>query len=135
MRLWFIPALALVVIATPAPALASAQRKVLVSLHEVGGFAGFDNRVIVYTNGCVRLSRRTGPTVDKCLTSGEKRKLGTQLKHLRLGRSQTRPSGADFLAYTLTYKGHHATRYTLTRTWKPVVQTLDKFLVKYWAPD
>ncbi|MFG1688505.1 hypothetical protein ACGFNP_50760 [Nonomuraea sp. NPDC049269] len=144
MRIWRI-ALALMVSTllsatmTPTAALAApaapAAKKVLVELREQGGFAGFDNRVIVYTNGCVRLSRRTGPTVDKCLTSAEKRKLHGELKRLRLGHSEAQPQGADFLKYTLTYKGHRVSRYTLTRTWTPVVKRLERFLVKYWAPD
>ena len=140
MRIWRI-ALALMVSAllsvtmAPAALAAPAAKKVLVELREQGGFAGFDNRVIVYTNGCVRLSRRTGPTVDKCLTRGEQRKLRGELKKLRLGHSEARPQGADFLKYTLTYKGHRVSRYTLTRTWTPVVQRLERFLVKYWAPD
>ncbi|MEU4224982.1 hypothetical protein AB0F17_11855 [Nonomuraea sp. NPDC026600] len=140
MRIWRI-ALALMVSTllsatmTPAALAAPTAKKVLVELREQGGFAGFDNRVIVYTNGCVRLSRRTGPTVDKCLTSGEKRKLHGELKKLRLGHSEAQPQGADFLKYTLTYKGHRVSRYTLTRTWTPVVHRLERFLVKYWAPD
>lgn len=140
MRIWRI-ALALMVSTllsatmTPAALAAPTAKKVLVELREQGGFAGFDNRVIVYTNGCVRLSRRTGPTVDKCLTSAEKRKLHGELKRLRLGHSEARPQGADFLKYTLTYQKHRVSRYTLTRTWTPVVQRLERFLVKYWAPD
>jgi hypothetical protein len=126
---------ALAMPAAPTASAASAAKKVLVELREQGGFAGFDNRVIVYTNGCVRLSRRTGPTVNKCLTRGEQRKLHHDLNLLRLGRSQVKPQGADFLKYTLTYRGHRASRYTLTTTWTPVVQRLERFLVKYWAPD
>ncbi|MFI7146525.1 hypothetical protein ACIBO2_16525 [Nonomuraea sp. NPDC050022] len=123
--------------ATMAPAASATPvaKKVLVELREQGGFAGFDNRVIVYTNGCVRLSRRTGPTVNKCLTRGEQRKLHHDLKLLRLGHSQAKPQGADFLKYTLTYRGHRVSRYTLTATWTPVVQRMERFLVKYWAPD
>ncbi|MEU8321576.1 hypothetical protein AB0C33_24770 [Nonomuraea sp. NPDC048881] len=139
MKIWrivLLPALALAVTASALPAEAvTTQRKVLVDLREEGGFAGLLNRVTVYTDGCFRLSRRTGPVVTKCLTAREHRQLRGYLKELRIGRSERPPQGADFLKYTLTHKGHHATRYTLPRTWKPVVAHLDKVLVKYWAPD
>ncbi|MEU5867809.1 MULTISPECIES: hypothetical protein [unclassified Nonomuraea] len=139
MKIWrivLLPALALAVTASALPAEAvTTQKKVLVDLREEGGFAGLQNRVTVYTDGCVRLSRRTGPVVAKCLTAKEERQLRGYLKELKIGRSERPPQGADFLSYTLAYKGHRATRYTLPRTWKPVVAHLDKALVKYWAPD
>ncbi|WP_157252111.1 hypothetical protein [Nonomuraea typhae] len=111
------------------------KKKLLVELRREGGFAGFDDRVRVYTNACVRLSRRTGPTVDKCLTRAEWRTLKYHLKRLKLGRSQARPQGADFLKYTLTYRKHRVSKYHLTKTWAPVVSDLERFLTKYWAPD
>ncbi|YCK33756.1 hypothetical protein ACNF49_06550 [Actinomadura sp. ATCC 39365] len=139
MKIWrivLLPALALAVTASALPAAAvTTQRKVLVDLREEGGFAGLQNRVTVYTDGCVRLSRRTGPVVAKCLTAKEERQLRGYLKKLKIGRSERPPQGADFLSYTLAYKGHRVTRYTLPPTWKPVVAHLDKALVKYWAPD
>lgn len=140
MKIWrvaLLPALLLsLTAATAQPAQAVAvQKKVLVELRKQGGFAGFDDRVVVYTNGCLKLSRRTGPTVDKCATRGEMRKLRSYLKRLRLGHSEAPPQGADFLKYTITYKGHRVSRYTLTKSWSPVVTHLDKLLVKYWAPD
>lgn len=120
-------------VTAPAEAVA-AHRKPLVELREEGGFAGLRNRVVVYTDGCAALSRRTGRTVRACLTTAEWRGLRAALKHLRLGRSEPRPPGADFIAYRLTYKGHSATRYTLPPSWRPVVSRLDKMLVKYWSP-
>ncbi|NRQ39444.1 hypothetical protein HII36_47610 [Nonomuraea sp. NN258] len=143
MKLWrivLLPLLALVLTsgaAVPAAAQSAppVKRKALVSLHKQGGFAGFDDRVTVYTNGCVRLSRRTGPTVDKCLTKTEFRKLRAHLKRLRLGRSERPPQGADFLKYTLSYRGHKVVRYQLPKTWRPVVSGMETFMTKYWAPD
>lgn len=131
-----VPLAAVPVLAATAPVEAAATpKKLLVELREEGGFAGLRNRVAVYTNGCAVLSRRTGPTVRKCLTTAEWRGLRDSLKHLRLGRSQSRPPGADFIAYHLAYKGHRVVRYTLPATWQPVVSRLDKVLVKYWSPD
>ncbi|GAA2290562.1 hypothetical protein GCM10010149_41970 [Nonomuraea roseoviolacea subsp. roseoviolacea] len=121
-------------LAPPAQAV-TVHKKVLVELREEGGFAGFKDRVIVYTDGCARVSRRTGPTVDKCLTGKEIRTLRGHLKHLRVGRSEGPPQGADFLMYTLAYRGHRATRHTLPGSWKPVVQQLEQVRQKYWAPD
>ncbi|MEV4460932.1 hypothetical protein [Microbispora sp. NPDC049633] len=135
-RIALLPLAALPVLAVTAPAEAvTASRKLVVELREEGGFAGLRDRVAVYTDGCAVLSRRTGPTVRKCLTAAEWRGLRGSLKHLRLGRSEPPPQGADFLAYRLNYKGHRATRYTLPPTWRPVVSRLEKVLVKYWAPD
>ncbi|MET9342287.1 hypothetical protein [Nonomuraea sp. NPDC003804] len=140
MRIWriaLLPALLLSLglsSAHPAQA-ADVETKVLVALRKQGGFAGFDDRVTVYTNGCVRLSRRTGPTVDKCLTKKEVAALRGHLKHLRLGRSEAQPQGADFIKYTISYKGHRASRYTLTTSWSPVVRNLEQLLERYWAPD
>ncbi|WP_433236823.1 hypothetical protein ACQPYK_27755 [Streptosporangium sp. CA-135522] len=111
------------------------KKKVLVELRKQGGFAGLDDRVIAYTNGCVRLSRRTGPTVDKCLTKRETSALRGNLKHLRLGHSEAPPQGADFLKYTIAYRGHRVSRYTLPGSWNPVVRQLEKLMEKYWAPD
>ncbi|MEZ7126531.1 hypothetical protein ACBR40_14475 [Nonomuraea sp. AD125B] len=139
MRIWRIaltPLLVPALVAVPAvPVAAAVQRKVLVDYRRQGGFAGFDDHVIVYRDGCVRLSRRTGPTVDKCLTGKEERRLATALKSLRVGRSEPAPRGADFLKYTLAHKGHRATRYTLPKSWQPVVKQLDAAMTKYWAPD
>ncbi|MGV9305601.1 MULTISPECIES: hypothetical protein [unclassified Nonomuraea] len=140
MRIWriaLLPALLLSLglsSAQPAQA-ADVETKVLVALRKQGGFAGFDDRVTVYTNGCVRLSRRTGPTVDKCLTKKEVAALRGHLKRLRLGRSEAQPQGADFIKYTISYKGHRASRYTLTTSWSPVVRNLEQLLERYWAPD
>ncbi|MEU4508590.1 hypothetical protein AB0G05_03755 [Nonomuraea wenchangensis] len=139
MRIWRIaltPLLVPALVAVPAvPVAAAVQRKVLVDYRRQGGFAGFDDHVIVYGDGCVRLSRRTGPTVDKCLTGKEQRRLRTALGGLRLGRSEPAPQGADFLKYTLAHKGHRASRYTLPKSWQPVVRQLDAAMTKYWAPD
>ncbi|GIH73122.1 hypothetical protein Mth01_53750 [Sphaerimonospora thailandensis] len=115
-------------------AQANGHKKVLVQLRETGGFAGIDDRVTVYTNGCARFSRRQAPPVNKCLTRGEMRKLRGYLKHLRVGCSEKQPQGADFIKYTLAYHGHRASRYTLPRTWSPVVRQLEKALQKYAAP-
>ncbi|GGT20497.1 hypothetical protein ACFFV7_14640 [Nonomuraea spiralis] len=135
-RIVLLPALALAATVSAVPAEAvTAQKKVLVELREEGGYAGLQNRVTVYTDGCVRLGRRTGPVVAKCLMGKEQRQLRGYLKELKIGRSERPPQGADFLSYTLAYKGHRATRYNLPRTWKPVVAHLDKILVKYWAAD
>ncbi|MEV7805488.1 hypothetical protein AB0O28_21320 [Microbispora sp. NPDC088329] len=135
-RAALLPLAALPVLAVTAPAeAATAHRHLLVELREEGGFAGLHNRVAVYTDGCAVLSRRTGPTVRKCLTPAEWRGLRGSLKHLRLGRSEPPPQGADFLAYRLTYGSHQATRYTLPPTWQPVVSELDKILVKYSTPN
>ncbi|MEU6782437.1 hypothetical protein ABZ912_24830 [Nonomuraea angiospora] len=137
-RIVLVPVLlpALTLSAAPAPAQAAvAPKKVLIDYRKQGGFAGLSDHVIVYANGCVRLSRRTGPTVAKCLTGREDRRLRTYLKGLKLGRSEPTPQGADFLKYTLVYKKHRVSRYTLPPSWQPVVQQLDKIMVKYWAPD
>lgn len=108
-----------------------AQRKTLVDFREQGGFAGLDNRVRVFTDGCGQFSRRTGPIVSSCLTGKELRRLRTVLQKLKVGTSEPQPQGADFLKYTLTYKGHRASRYTPPTTWQPVVRHLEKLLTKY----
>lgn len=119
-----------------APAQAEmAPKRVLVELREQGGFAGLNNRVVVYGSGCVRLSRRTGPTIDKCLTAKEERKLRGYLRHLKMGRSERPPQGADFIKYTLTYDKRRVSRYQLPATWQPLVRHLEKIMEKYWAPD
>ncbi|GAA2359109.1 hypothetical protein GCM10010404_10360 [Nonomuraea africana] len=136
MKIWPIVLLLALSVGVAQPAQAvTPTTKTLVTLHKEGGFAGLDDRVIVYTNGCVRLSRRTGPTIDKCLTGKENRTLRGHLKQLRLGRSEARPQGADFIKYTLAYRGHRASRYTLSASWSPVVRDLEQVLEKYWAPD
>ncbi|MEO3874406.1 hypothetical protein ABGB18_36910 [Nonomuraea sp. B12E4] len=107
----------------------------LVELREQGGFAGLDNRVIVAADGRAKFSRRTGPVVDLPLTSEELTELRGHLAKLRIGPSEAQPQGADFIAYTLTYQGRRATRYTLPADWQPVVRFLEEALEKYWAPD
>ncbi|MEV0379289.1 hypothetical protein [Nonomuraea sp. NPDC050643] len=139
MRIWrivLLPVLVLALSSSMAPAQAEiASKRVLVDLRKQGGFAGLDDRVIVYGSGCVRLSRRTGPTIDKCLTAKEKRRLRGHLGKLRIGRTERPPQGADFIKYTLTYDKRRVSRYTLPSTWQPVVRDLDKIMEKYWAPD
>jgi hypothetical protein len=139
MKIWRIVVLPVLVLALAASgtqvAQADARAKTLVDLREQGGFAGIDNRVIVRADGCARYSRRTGPAVRLCMTAKELRQLRGYLKHLKLGKSESMPPGADFIKYTLAYKGHRASRYTLPATWTPVVRHLEKLLTKYWAPD
>ncbi|GAA3544795.1 hypothetical protein GCM10022419_026250 [Nonomuraea rosea] len=142
MKIWRIVLLPMLLLALTASMPAaqaaqagSAQKRVLVDLRKEGGFAGLNDRVIVYGNNCVRLSRRTGPTIDKCLTGKERRTLRTYLKKLKIGRSEARPQGADFIKYTLAYNRHRASRYQLPATWQPVVRHLEKIMEKYWAPD
>ncbi|WP_344888861.1 hypothetical protein [Nonomuraea antimicrobica] len=139
MKIWRIVLLPVLLLApstsmSPAQAEVTAKR-VLVDLRRQGGYAGFDDRVIVYGNGCVRLTRRTGPAVDKCLTAKEERTLRGHLSKLRVGASERRPQGADFISYTLAHDKRRATRYTLPASWKPVVGQLEKIMEKYWAPD
>ncbi|MER6946451.1 hypothetical protein ABT294_20695 [Nonomuraea sp. NPDC000554] len=136
-RITLLPALLLALgmgAAEPAQAVTEKTRT-LVTLHKEGGFAGLNDQVIVYTNGCVRLSRRTGPTVDECLTETEMRTLRAHLKNLRLGRSEPQPQGADFIKYTIAYRGTRVSRYTLPSSWSPVVRDLEKAMEKYWEPD
>ncbi|MFF4772118.1 hypothetical protein ACFY05_04605 [Microtetraspora fusca] len=143
MRIWRITLLAALVlivgVTTIAPEssaqAAAARKKVLVQLREQGGFVGLDDRVTVYTDGCVRLSRRTGPVVRTCLTDAEMRALRRDLAHLRLGDSEPQPPGADFIGYTLTYRGHRVLRYTLPSSWTPVVRRLETILHKHWTPS
>nr|SBO90784.1 hypothetical protein BN4615_P298 [Nonomuraea gerenzanensis] len=131
-----LPVLLLALSTSMAPAQAEvAPKRVLVELRKQGGFVGLNDRVLVYGNGCVRLSRRTGPTIDKCLTAKEERKLRGHLRHLRIGHSQRAPQGADFITYTLAYDKRRASVYDLPSTWQPVVRHLDKIMEKYWAPD
>lgn len=114
----------------------SGHEKVLVRLRETGGFAGIDDRVTVYTDGCARFSRGPAPAVHRRLTGAEMRELCGHLKRLRVGRSEARPRGADFIEYTLTYRGRQASRYTLPLpvTWRPVVEQLERILHKYTVP-
>jgi hypothetical protein len=133
MRIWRVllpPVLLLFVgTATAQPVQAGVERKkVWVELREQGGFAGLDDRVVVYTDGCARVSHRTGPAVRTCPTRAQTRALRSALKHLRLGHTQASPPGADFIKYTITYKKHRVSRYTLPTTWKPVVGQLEKIL-------
>ncbi|GII61208.1 hypothetical protein Skr01_12930 [Sphaerisporangium krabiense] len=97
-------------------------------LRRQGGFIGVDDQVIVYTDGCTRLTHRSAPAVKRCLTGTDLRKLRADLKRLVPGRSQTQPPGADLYKYTLTYHGKSVVRYTLPATWRPVVKRLEKLL-------
>ncbi|WP_090934148.1 hypothetical protein [Nonomuraea jiangxiensis] len=119
----------------PAAPAADVPQESLVELREQGGFAGVDNQVIVAADGRAAFSRRTGPVVDLPLTAEELAVLRGHLANLRIGPSEARPQGADFIAYTLTHQGHRATRYTLPADWQPVVRFLEEALEKYWAPD
>ncbi|GII82061.1 hypothetical protein Ssi03_00510 [Sphaerisporangium siamense] len=97
-------------------------------LRRQGGFIGVDDLVVVYTDGCTRLTHRSAPAVKRCLTGTDLRKLRADLKRLKLGRSQTQPPGADLYKYTLTYHGKSVVRYTLPVTWRPVIKRLEKLL-------
>ncbi|QFY13574.1 hypothetical protein GBF35_49710 [Nonomuraea phyllanthi] len=136
MRIWrivLLPVLlaALTASATPPAAAVQDQDDVLVDYRRQGGFAGFDDRVAVHRDGCAWLSRRAKPAVRRCLTGEERRRLLAYLKDVTIGPSEPRPMGADFLAYTLAYGGHRATRYSLPPSWRPVVEELDRLMEKY----
>ncbi|MEV6985916.1 hypothetical protein AB0M95_32290 [Sphaerisporangium sp. NPDC051017] len=144
MRTWRIAVMsvlvpAMVAGAVPSPAATAAaadeaRRAVrqkatsLVKLQRQGGFAGVDDHVTVYTNGCARVVHRTGPAIRRCLSAADTRKLRGELKRLSLGRSQTAPPGADMYEYTLTYNGRSVSRYSVPSSWRPVVRRLEKLL-------
>ncbi|RCG29808.1 hypothetical protein DQ384_19780 [Sphaerisporangium album] len=100
----------------------------LVKLRRQGGFAGVDDRVTVYTDGCARVVHRTGPAITRCLSAADTRTLRGDLKRLSLGRSQTAPPGADMYRYTLTYHGRSVSRSSVPASWRPVVRRLEKLL-------
>ncbi|MCF6471092.1 hypothetical protein FAF44_22210 [Nonomuraea sp. MG754425] len=131
-RIVLVPVLLATLSTSMGPAQAEiAPKRVLVELREQGGFAGLNDRVIVYGDGCARLTRRTGPAVRTCLTAKERRTLRGHLGRLKLGRSQPPPRGADFIAYTLVHDGRRVTAYSLPATWRPVVRHLEKIMARY----
>lgn len=94
---------------------------VLVTYERSGGFAGINRKVTVDMSGTA-------------LVNGEKVALGAaEMSGLRnaLGRVVTTWSSsdgcqvADHFTYTLTYRGHRATRCLLPSDWREAVERLE----------
>jgi hypothetical protein len=91
------------------PAPASAHTKTLVTFHRSGGFAGFDDSVIVRRNRRITVRTRGGAARHKRLSKASMRKLRQALKDGRFDHPPPAgpPSGcADCFVYTIKYGGH-----------------------------
>jgi len=106
--------LALAVLAAGAPvteATAGARLHGDVRYHVSGGFAGFDDRLLLRPGGRARLTRRGGEPRRFRVSARDRRALARAFERARFAsvRSDPDPDGADAITYRITYLGHSAT--------------------------
>lgn len=91
---------------TPAPAAGSLATPLLFT--RTGGFAGFDDRVAVASDGAYTVNRRGQAAVSGQLAPAEQAALSAALAASGLFDADHRfeTPGADQFAYTITYDGH-----------------------------
>lgn len=94
---------------------------ILVTYQRTGGFAGIQDRVTVDVSGTAVVNDR-----EITLKAGEMRGLRTALNGVVTTWSSTAGCEvADHFTYTLTYRGHEATRCWLPSDWRPAVERLE----------
>ncbi|MEU8340731.1 hypothetical protein SAMN05443665_1007115 [Actinomadura meyerae] len=94
---------------------------VLVTYQRTGGFAGIQEKVTVNNSGTALVNGR-----NLALDDGEMSGLRDALR--RIVTTDSSAAGcqvADHFTYTLTYKGHRATRCWLPSDWREAVERLD----------
>jgi emfourin len=86
----------------------SSQAPALVEFHRSGGIAGFDDRLVIRTDGSAQLSRRQA-AVDVTLAPDTLERLRTLLGEIPLERLRAEyvppRSGADLFQYTVSFRG------------------------------
>ena len=92
---------------TPRSAPASSPSGTLVTYHRVGGFAGVDDRVLIYADGRVRIRSRERRTGRTTLSPARLRKLRAALVAARFDQPYTAPPSAcsDCFEFDLRHDG------------------------------
>lgn len=104
--------------------LAHAGPDVLVTYERTGGFAGMRDRVTVWNSSAALVN---GKRVT--LEGGEMRGLrGALDRVVTTESSQVGCRVADHFTYTLTYRGHPATRCWLPDDWRAAVERLEALI-------
>lgn len=98
--------------------------EMLVTYEKTGGFAGVDRRITVHGNGtAVTEKRRIALSPDEFRALRRDLDGITTLRSSRVGCDI-----ADHFTYTLTYRGHSATRCRLPVDWRAPVARLEALL-------
>ncbi|WP_433462804.1 hypothetical protein [Spirillospora sp. CA-128828] len=101
--------------------LATTGPDVLVTYERSGGFAGIHEKVTVDVTGTALVNDEK-VVLDDAQMRGLRRALG------RVVTTDSSPDGcqvADHFTYTLTYRGHGATRCRLPSDWRAAVERLE----------
>jgi hypothetical protein len=105
----------------------------LIEYHRIGGFAGFNDRLVIETNGKAVLTRKTDRvefilpqvTLDRLIAAfgkAEFNKLGREYLPVRKGN--------DLIEYTLIYKGQtvHTMDTAVPEVLQPVLEILNQII-------
>lgn len=117
--------------------IASNQAPVLIEYHRSGGFAGFDDHLIIREDGETILTRkgqRFGFTLDPA-TLNRLADLFTTTGFMQLRREYLpqRP-GRDLFTYVVTYRGHTVRTMdgAIPPSLEPVLEQLDQIVESRW---
>ncbi len=109
---------------------------VLVDYQRTGGIGGFNDHLVIYSNGNATVSRTTG-TVQFTMTSSEIRNLQGLFEAANfssLNASYPAPSpGADYFQYSITYHGKTVTTEDtgVPDDLVPIINVLDQIIATH----
>ena len=117
----------------------AARATVLIEYHRTGGIAGFDDRLVIMTDGTVQITRRTGTSTATIGGEDLNRLIAffDQAGFARLDREYLPANNCcDLFDYVVTYRGHtvHTMDTAVPESLQPALRELDGLLSKYGNP-
>ncbi len=107
---------------------------VLIDYHRTGGIAGFNDHLVIYSNGNATVATKNTNTIQFTMTPAQIRNLETLFEHAMfssLNSDYPAPStGADYFTYTITYHGKTVTTEDtgVPEQLAPVISALDEIV-------
>ncbi len=124
----------LAVVSLTAGCITSTGPVALIDYHRTGGIAGFNDHLVIYSNGNATVTTRNEGTVQFTMTPAQIRNLEALFEHAgfsSLNSSYPAPSaGADYFTYTITYHGKTLTTEDtgVPEQLAPVISALDEIV-------
>jgi hypothetical protein len=102
--------------------------------HRTGGFAGLDDRIVIFDNGIAVISQKTASTEITLNQSDLERITGilneAQFSLLK-GNYTARPGAADYFRYTISYQGKTviAEDSAIPPSLQPVIDEMNRIII------
>lgn len=113
---------------------------ILVDYQRTGGFAGFDDRVVIFDNGVVLVSTKT--TISEItLNQEDLERIRELFSAARFGELEARYTSAresaDLLQYSITYEGKtvQTEDSVIPDQVRPVIEEMDRMVAQQQSPE